>query len=189
MSKKTIFNHHIRLAVSSVMISTILVSCVSIPNPQAVVTEGSQPPAVITVATDKQPFYQALNSLILPPTTPQPAAPGVIDGPYRGMLPEGQEFTTYVKNGYYDEFLVVYHTNFVNQLRVDLVNGLYEGWVTYRLPTSIINQKVLFHQGIPKEAILYNEAKLPTFHFWFIDGQPSSGIRYDNNGNAVESMF
>ena len=93
------------------------------------------------------------------------------------------------KNGYFDEFLVVYYPNFVTQLRTDLVNGLYDGWVTYRLSDSRIKQKVLFRQGGVQEAIVYNQAGNPEYHFWFTNEKPTSGMRYDNNGNAVESMF
>ena len=151
--------------------------------------EGSKPPAIVNVATDQQPFYDALNSLILPPKSPQAAPQGIADGPYNGVMPEGEQFTTFVKNGYFDEFLVVYYPNFVTQLRTDLVNGLYDGWVTYRLSDSRIKQKVLFRQGGVQEAIVYSQAGNPEYHFWFTNEQPTSGMRYDNNGNAVESMF
>lgn len=151
--------------------------------------EGSKPPAIVNVATDQQPFYDALNSLILPPKSPQAAPQGIADGPYNGVMPEGEQFTTFVKNGYFDEFLVVYYPNFVTQLRTDLVNGLYDGWVTYRLSDSRIKQKVLFRQGVVQEAIVYSQAGNPEYHFWFTNEQPTSGMRYDNNGNAVESMF
>lgn len=151
--------------------------------------EGSKPPEIVNVATDQQPFYDALNSLILPPKSPQAAPQGIADGPYNGVMPEGEQFTTFVKNGYFDEFLVVYYPNFVTQLRTDLVNGLYNGWVTYRLSDSRIKQKVLFRQGGVQEAIVYSQAGNPEYHFWFTNEQPTSGMRYDNNGNAVESMF
>jgi antitoxin component YwqK of YwqJK toxin-antitoxin module len=141
------------------------------------------------VATDQQPFYDALNSLILPPKSPQAAPQGIADGPYNGVMPEGEQFTTFVKNGYFDEFLVVYYPNFVTQLRTDLVNGLYDGWVTYRLSDSRIKQKVLFRQGVVQEAIVYSQAGNPEYHFWFTNEQPTSGMRYDSNGNVVESMF
>ena len=137
----------------------------------------------------KQPFYDALNSLILPPKSPQAAPQGIADGPYNGVMPEGEQFTTFVKNGYFDEFLVVYYPNFVTQLRTDLVNGLYNGWVTYRLSDSRIKQKVLFRQGGVQEAIVYSQVGNPEYHFWFTNEQPTSGMRYDSNGNAVESMF
>ena len=163
-----------------------LAGCSSI---NELMAEGSKPPAIVNVATDQQPFYDALNSLILPPKSPQAAPQGIADGPYNGVMPEGEQFTTFVKNGYFDEFLVVYYPNFVTQLRTDLVNGLYDGWVTYRLSDSRIKQKVLFRQGGVQEAIVYNQAGNPEYHFWFTNEQPTSGMRYDNNGNAVESMF
>lgn len=163
-----------------------LAGCSSI---NEMMAEGSKPPAIVNVATDQQPFYDALNSLILPPKSPQAAPQGIADGPYNGVMPEGEQFTTFVKNGYFDEFLVVYYPNFVTQLRTDLVNGLYDGWVTYRLSDSRIKQKVLFRQGVVQEAIVYNQAGNPEYHFWFTNEQPTSGMRYDSNGNAVESMF
>lgn len=163
-----------------------LAGCSSI---NELMAEGSKPPAIVNVATDQQPFYDALNSLILPPKSPQAAPQGIADGPYNGVMPEGEQFTTFVKNGYFDEFLVVYYPNFVTQLRTDLVNGLYDGWVTYRLSDSRIKQKVLFRQGVVQEAIVYSQAGNPEYHFWFTNEQPTSGMRYDNNGNAVESMF
>lgn len=150
---------------------------------------ASQPPLVVNVAQDKTPFYQALNRLVLPAKTPQPAPQGVADGIYKGVTDNGETFTTFIKNGYFDELLVIYYPNFVTQLRADLVNGLYDGWVTYRLPTGVTQQKVLFDQGVVQEAIIYNQFDKPEFHFWFKDEQPTSGMRYDNNGVAVESMF
>lgn len=164
----------------------VLAGCSSI---NELMAEGSKPPAIVNVATDQQPFYDALNSLILPPKSPQAAPQGIADGPYNGVMPEGEQFTTFVKNGYFDEFLVVYYPNFVTQLRTDLVNGLYDGWVTYRLSDSRIKQKVLFRQGVVQEAIVYSQVGNPEYHFWFTNEQPTSGMRYDNNGNAVESMF
>lgn len=155
----------------------------------ALMAAGNNPPAIVNVTTDQQAFYQALNSLTLPPKTPQAAPPGVADGPYTGIMPDGQEYTTFIKQGYFEEFLVVSYPNFVTQLRTDLVNGLYDGWVTYRLPDSRIKQKVLFRQGVVQEAIVYNEADYPEYHFWLTNEQPTSGIRYDNKGNAIESMF
>lgn len=172
------------LTLSAVLFA--LAGCSSI---NELMAEGSKPPAIVNVATDQQPFYDALNSLILPPKSPQAAPQGIADGPYNGVMPEGEQFTTFVKNGYFDEFLVVYYPNFVTQLRTDLVNGLYHGWVTYRLSDSRIKQKVLFRQGGVQEAIVYNQAGNPEYHFWFTNEQPTSGMRYDNNGNAVESMF
>ena len=163
-----------------------LAGCSSI---NELMAEGSKPPAIVNVATDQQPFYDALNSLILPPKSPQAAPQGIADGPYNGVMPEGEQFTTFVKNGYFDEFLVVYYPNFVTQLRTDLVNGLYDGWVTYRLSDSRIKQKALFRQGVVQEAIVYSQAGNPEYHFWFTNEQPTSGMRYDSNGNAVESMF
>ena len=173
-----------RLTLSAILFA--LAGCSSI---NELMAEGSKPPAIVNVATDQQPFYDALNSLILPPKSPQAAPQGIADGPYNGVMPEGEQFTTFVKNGYFDEFLVVYYPNFVTQLRTDLVNGLYHGWVTYRLSDSRIKQKVLFRQGGVQEAIVYNQAGNPEYHFWFTNEQPTSGMRYDNNGNAVESMF
>lgn len=173
-----------RLTLSAILFA--LAGCSSI---NELMAEGSKPPAIVNVATDQQPFYDALNSLILPPKSPQAAPQGIADGPYNGVMPEGEQFTTFVKNGYFDEFLVVYYPNFVTQLRTDLVNGLYNGWVTYRLSDSRIKQKVLFRQGVVQEAIVYSQAGNPEYHFWFTNEQPTSGMRYDNNGNAVESMF
>ena len=173
-----------RLTLSAILFA--LAGCSSI---NELMAEGSKPPAIVNVATDQQPFYDALNSLILPPKSPQAAPQGIADGPYNGVMPEGEQFTTFVKNGYFDEFLVVYYPNFVTQLRTDLVNGLYDGWVTYRLSDSRIKQKVLFRQGGVQEAIVYNQAGNPEYHFWFTNEQPTSGMRYDSNGNAVESMF
>lgn len=173
-----------RLTLSAILFA--LAGCSSI---NELMAEGSKPPAIVNVATDQQPFYDALNSLILPPKSPQAAPQGIADGPYNGVMPEGEQFTTFVKNGYFDEFLVVYYPNFVTQLRTDLVNGLYHGWVTYRLSDSRIKQKVLFRQGVVQEAIVYSQAGNPEYHFWFTNEQPTSGMRYDNNGNAVESMF
>ena len=173
-----------RLTLSAILFA--LAGCSSI---NELMAEGSKPPAIVNVATDQQPFYDVLNSLILPPKSPQAAPQGIADGPYKGVMPEGEQFTTFVKNGYFDEFLVVYYPNFVTQLRTDLVNGLYHGWVTYRLSDSRIKQKVLFRQGVVQEAIVYSQAGNPEYHFWFTNEQPTSGMRYDNNGNAVESMF
>ena len=173
-----------RLTLSAILFA--LAGCSSI---NELMAEGSKPPAIVNVATDQQPFYDALNSLILPPKSPQAAPQGIADGPYNGVMPEGEQFTTFVKNGYFDEFLVVYYPNFVTQLRTDLVNGLYDGWVTYRLSDSRIKQKVLFRQGAVQEAIVYSQAGNPEYHFWFTNEQPTSGMRYDSNGNAVESMF
>lgn len=173
-----------RLTLSAILFA--LAGCSSI---NELMAEGSKPPAIVNVATDQQPFYDALNSLILPPKSPQAAPQGIADGPYNGVMPEGEQFTTFVKNGYFDEFLVVYYPNFVTQLRTDLVDGLYHGWVTYRLSDSRIKQKVLFRQGGVQEAIVYSQAGNPEYHFWFTNEQPTSGMRYDNNGNAVESMF
>ena len=173
-----------RLTLSAILFA--LAGCSSI---NELMAEGSKPPAIVNVATDQQPFYDALNSLILPPKSPQAAPQGIADGPYNGVMPEGEQFTTFVKNGYFDEFLVVYYPNFVTQLRTDLVNGLYDGWVTYRLSDSRIKQKVLFRQGVVQEAIVYSQAGNPEYHFWFTNEQPTSGMRYDSNGNAVESMF
>lgn len=173
-----------RLTLSAILFA--LAGCSSI---NELMAEGSKPPAIVNVATDQQPFYDALNSLILPPKSPQAAPQGIADGPYNGVMPEGEQFTTFVKNGYFDEFLVVYYPNFVTQLRTDLVNGLYHGWVTYRLSDSRIKQKVLFRQGVVQEAIVYSQAGNPEYHFWFTNEQPTSGMRYDSNGNAVESMF
>jgi hypothetical protein len=173
-----------RLTLSAILF--VLAGCSSI---NELMAEGSKPPAIVNVATDQQPFYDALNSLILPPKSPQAAPQGIADGPYNGVMPEGEQFTTFVKNGYFDEFLVVYYPNFVTQLRTDLVNGLYDGWVTYRLSDSRIKQKVLFRQGVVQEAIVYSQAGNPEYHFWFTNEQPTSGMRYDSNGNAVESMF
>lgn len=177
---------HVLRVSSALILSIMLIGCASI---QEITAEGSQPPAIVNVTNDKQPFYQALNSLILPPKSPQAAPTGVADGPYTGIMPDGQEYTTFVKNGYFDGFLVVYYPNFITQLRTDLVNGLYDGWVTYHLPDSRIKQKVLFHQGDVQEAIVYSEAGNPEYHFWLTNEQPTSGIRYDNRGNAIESMF
>ena len=173
-----------RLTLSAILFA--LAGCSSI---NELMAEGSKPPAIVNVATDQQPFYDALNSLILPPKSPQAAPQGIADGPYNGVMPEGEQFTTFVKNGYFDEFLVVYYPNFVTQLRTDLVNGLYHGWVTYRLSDSRIKQKVLFRQGVVQEAIVYSQTENPEYHFWFTNEQPTSGMRYDNNGNAAESMF
>ena len=170
-------------------LSAILFALAGCSSINELMAEGSKPPAIVNVATDQQPFYDALNSLILPPKSPQAAPQGIADGPYNGVMPEGEQFTTFVKNGYFDEFLVVYYPNFVTQLRTDLVNGLYHGWVTYRLSDSRIKQKVLFRQGVVQEAIVYSQAGNPEYHFWFTNEQPTSGMRYDNNGNAVESMF
>ncbi len=180
--------HLLRVGTALTLLAILfgLAGCSSI---NELMAEGSKPPAIVNVATDQQPFYDALNSLILPPKSPQAAPQGIADGPYNGVMPEGEQFTTFVKNGYFDEFLVVYYPNFVTQLRTDLVNGLYDGWVTYRLSDSRIKQKVLFRQGAVQEAIVYSQAGNPEYHFWFTNEQPTSGMRYDNNGNAVESMF
>lgn len=180
--------HLLRVGTALTLLAILfgLAGCSSI---NELMAEGSKPPAIVNVATDQQPFYDALNSLILPPKSPQAAPQGIADGPYNGVMPEGEQFTTFVKNGYFDEFLVVYYPNFVTQLRTDLVNGLYNGWVTYRLSDSRIKQKVLFRQGAVQEAIVYSQAGNPEYHFWFTNEQPTSGMRYDNNGNAVESMF
>lgn len=180
--------HLLRVGTALTLLAILfgLAGCSSI---NELMAEGSKPPAIVNVATDQQPFYDALNSLILPPKSPQAAPQGIADGPYNGVMPEGEQFTTFVKNGYFDEFLVVYYPNFVTQLRTDLVNGLYDGWVTYRLSDSCIKQKVLFRQGAVQEAIVYSQAGNPEYHFWFTNEQPTSGMRYDNNGNAVESMF
>ena len=180
--------HLLRVGTALTLLAILfgLAGCSSI---NELMAEGSKPPAIVNVATDQQPFYDALNSLILPPKSPQAAPQGIADGPYNGVMPEGEQFTTFVKNGYFDEFLVVYYPNFVTQLRTDLVNGLYHGWVTYRLSDSRIKQKVLFRQGAVQEAIVYSQAGNPEYHFWFTNEQPTSGMRYDNNGNAVESMF
>ena len=180
--------HLLRVGTALTLLAILfaLAGCSSI---NELMAEGSKPPAIVNVATDQQPFYDALNSLILPPKSPQAAPQGIADGPYNGVMPEGEQFTTFVKNGYFDEFLVVYYPNFVTQLRTDLVNGLYDGWVTYRLSDSRIKQKVLFRQGVVQEAIVYSQAGNPEYHFWFTNEQPTSGMRYDNNGNAVESMF
>lgn len=174
---------------TGLILSAILFALAGCSSINELMAEGSKPPAIVSVATDQQPFYDALNSLILPPKSPQAAPQGIADGPYNGVMPEGEQFTTFVKNGYFDEFLVVYYPNFVTQLRTDLVNGLYDGWVTYRLSDSRIKQKVLFRQGVVQEAIVYSQAGNPEYHFWFTNEQPTSGMRYDNNGNAVESMF
>ncbi|EEV23272.1 hypothetical protein ENHAE0001_2525 [Enhydrobacter aerosaccus SK60] len=180
--------HLLRVGTALTLLAILfgLAGCSSI---NELMAEGSKPPAIVNVATDQQPFYDALNSLILPPKSPQAAPQGIADGPYNGVMPEGEQFTTFVKNGYFDEFLVVYYPNFVTQLRTDLVNGLYDGWVTYRLSDSRIKQKVLFRQGVVQEAIVYSQAGNPEYHFWFTNEQPTSGMRYDSNGNAVESMF
>lgn len=180
---------HLLRVGTALTLSTILFALAGCSSINELMAEGSKPPAIVNVATDQQPFYDALNSLILPPKSPQAAPKGIADGPYNGVMPEGEQFTTFVKNGYFDEFLVVYYPNFVTQLRTDLVNGLYHGWVTYRLSDSRIKQKVLFRQGVVQEAIVYNQAGNPEYHFWFTNEQPTSGMRYDNNGNAVESMF
>ena len=174
---------------TALTLSAILFALAGCSSINELMAEGSKPPAIVNVATDQQPFYDALNSLILPPKSPQAAPQGIADGPYNGVMPEGEQFTTFVKKGYFDEFLVVYYPNFVTQLRTDLVNGLYDGWVTYRLSDSRIKQKVLFRQGAVQEAIVYSQAGNPEYHFWFTNEQPTSGMRYDNNGNAVESMF
>lgn len=156
---------------------------------QPLLGQGSLPPVVLSPTNDAQVFYQALDSMILPPKTPQVAPEGVPDGPYSGIMEDGQEYKTFIKNGYFDENLVIYYPNFVTHLRTDLVNGLYDGWVTIRLPTGIVKQKALFKEGIVQEAILYNEVGKPAFHFWFTNEQPTSGIRYDDSGRAVESMM
>ena len=180
---------HLLRVGTALTLSAILFALAGCSSINEMMAEGSKPPAIVNVATDQQPFYDALNSLILPPKSPQAAPQGIADGPYNGVMPEGEQFTTFVKNGYFDEFLVVYYPNFVTQLRTDLVNGLYDGWVTYRLSDSRIKQKVLFRQGVVQEAIVYNQAGNPEYHFWFTNEQPTSGMRYDSNGNAVESMF
>lgn len=180
--------HLLRIG-TALTLSAILFALAGCSSINELMAEGSKPPAIVNVATDQQPFYDALNSLILPPKSPQAAPQGIADGPYNGVMPEGEQFTTFVKNGYFDEFLVVYYPNFVTQLRTDLVNGLYDGWVTYRLSDSRIKQKVLFRQGVVQEAIVYSQAGNPEYHFWFTNEQPTSGMRYDSNGNAVESMF
>ena len=180
---------HLLRVGTGLTLSAILFALAGCSSINELMAEDSKPPAIVNVATDQQPFYDALNSLILPPKSPQAAPQGIADGPYNGVMPEGEQFTTFVKNGYFDEFLVVYYPNFVTQLRTDLVNGLYDGWVTYRLSDSRIKQKVLFRQGGVQEAIVYNQAGNPEYHFWFTNEQPTSGMRYDNNGNAVESMF
>ena len=180
---------HLLRVGTALTLSAILFALAGCSSINELMAEGSKPPAIVNVATDQQPFYDALNSLILPPKSPQAAPQGIADGPYNGVMPEGEQFTTFVKKGYFDEFLVVYYPNFVTQLRTDLVNGLYDGWVTYRLSDSRIKQKVLFRQGVVQEAIVYSQAGNPEYHFWFTNEQPTSGMRYDNNGNAVESMF
>ena len=180
---------HLLRVSTGLTLSAILFALAGCSSINELMAEGSKPPAIVNVATDQQPFYDALNSLILPPKSPQAAPQGIADGPYNGVMPEGEQFTTFVKNGYFDEFLVVYYPNFVTQLRTDLVNGLYDGWVTYRLSDSRIKQKVLFRQGVVQEAIVYSQTENPEYHFWFTNEQPTSGMRYDNNGNAVESMF
>ena len=185
----TLKTAHLLRVGTALTLSAILFALAGCSSINELMAEGSKPPAIVNVATDQQPFYDALNSLILPPKSPQAAPQGIADGPYNGVMPEGEQFTTFVKNGYFDEFLVVYYPNFVTQLRTDLVNGLYHGWVTYRLSDSRIKQKVLFRQGVVQEAIVYNQAGNPEYHFWFTNEQPTSGMRYDNNGNAVESMF
>lgn len=185
----TLITAHLLRVGTALTLSAILFALAGCSSINEMMAEGSKPPAIVNVATDQQPFYDALNSLILPPKSPQAAPQGIADGPYNGVMPEGEQFTTFVKNGYFDEFLVVYYPNFVTQLRTDLVNGLYHGWVTYRLSDSRIKQKVLFRQGGVQEAIVYNQAGNPEYHFWFTNEQPTSGMRYDNNGNAVESMF
>ncbi|BFM98756.1 hypothetical protein MOXK02_03150 [Moraxella sp. K02] len=185
----TLTTTHLLRVGTALTLSAILFALAGCSSINELMAEGSKPPAIVNVATDQQPFYDALNSLILPPKSPQAAPQGIADGPYNGVMPEGEQFTTFVKNGYFDEFLVVYYPNFVTQLRTDLVNGLYHGWVTYRLSDSRIKQKVLFRQGGVQEAIVYNQAGNPEYHFWFTNEQPTSGMRYDNNGNAVESMF
>jgi len=185
----TVTTAHLLRVGTALTLSAILFALAGCSSINELMAEGSKPPAIVNVATDQQPFYDALNSLILPPKSPQAAPQGIADGPYNGVMPEGEQFTTFVKNGYFDEFLVVYYPNFVTQLRTDLVNGLYDGWVTYRLSDSRIKQKVLFRQGAVQEAIVYSQAGNPEYHFWFTNEQPTSGMRYDNNGNAVESMF
>ena len=185
----TLITAHLLRVGTALTLSAILFALAGCSSINELMAEGSKPPAIVNVATDQQPFYDALNSLILPPKSPQAAPQGIADGPYNGVMPEGEQFTTFVKNGYFDEFLVVYYPNFVTQLRTDLVNGLYDGWVTYRLSDSRIKQNVLFRQGGVQEAIVYNQAGNPEYHFWFTNEQPTSGMRYDNNGNAVESMF
>ena len=185
----TLITAHLLRVGTALTLSAILFALAGCSSINEMMAEGSKPPAIVNVATDQQPFYDALNSLMLPPKSPQAAPQGIADGPYNGVMPEGEQFTTFVKNGYFDEFLVVYYPNFVTQLRTDLVNGLYDGWVTYRLSDSRIKQKVLFRQGGVQEAIVYNQAGNPEYHFWFTNEQPTSGMRYDNNGNAVESMF
>nr|WP_312522347.1 hypothetical protein [Moraxella sp. CTOTU47724] len=185
----TLTTTHLLHVGTGLTLSAILFALAGCSSINELMAEGSKPPAIVNVATDQQPFYDALNSLILPPKSPQAAPQGIADGPYNGVMPEGEQFTTFVKNGYFDEFLVVYYPNFVTQLRTDLVNGLYHGWVTYRLSDSRIKQKVLFRQGVVQEAIVYSQAGNPEYHFWFTNEQPTSGMRYDNNGNAVESMF
>lgn len=185
----TVTTTHLWRVGTGLTLSAILFALAGCNSINELMAEGSKPPAIVNVATDQQPFYDALNSLILPPKSPQAAPQGIADGPYNGVMPEGEQFTTFVKNGYFDEFLVVYYPNFVTQLRTDLVNGLYHGWVTYRLSDSRIKQKVLFRQGVVQEAIVYSQAGNPEYHFWFTNEQPTSGMRYDNNGNAVESMF
>nr|WP_312535984.1 hypothetical protein [Moraxella sp. CTOTU47618] len=185
----TLITAHLLRVGTALTLSAILFALAGCSSINEMMAEGSKPPAIVNVATDQQPFYDALNSLILPPKSPQAAPQGIADGPYNGVMPEGEQFTTFVKNGYFDEFLVVYYPNFVTQLRTDLVNGLYDGWVTYRLSDSRIKQKVLFRQGGVQEAIVYNQAGNPEYHFWFTNEQPTSGMRYDSNGNAVESMF
>ena len=185
----TLTTAHLLRVGTGLTLSAILFALAGCSSINELMAEGSKPPAIVNVATDQQPFYDALNSLILPPKSPQAAPQGIADGPYNGVMPEGEQFTTFVKNGYFDEFLVVYYPNFVTQLRTDLVNGLYDGWVTYRLSDSRIKQKVLFRQGVVQEAIVYNQAGNPEYHFWFTNEQPTSGMRYDSNGNAVESMF
>ena len=185
----TVTTAHLLRVGTALTLSAILFALAGCSSINELMAEGSKPPAIVNVATDQQPFYDALNSLILPPKSPQAAPQGIADGPYNGVMPEGEQFTTFVKNGYFDEFLVVYYPNFVTQLRTDLVNGLYNGWVTYRLSDSRIKQKVLFRQGVVQEAIVYNQAGNPEYHFWFTNEQPTSGMRYDSNGNAVESMF
>ena len=185
----TLKTAHLLRVGTALTLSAILFALTGCSSINEMMAEGSKPPAIVNVATDQQPFYDALNSLILPPKSPQAAPQGIADGPYNGVMPEGEQFTTFVKNGYFDEFLVVYYPNFVTQLRTDLVNGLYDGWVTYRLSDSRIKQKVLFRQGVVQEAIVYSQAGNPEYHFWFTNEQPTSGMRYDSNGNAVESMF
>ena len=185
----TVTTAHLLRVGTGLTLSAILFALAGCSSINELMAEGSKPPAIVNVATDQQPFYDALNSLILPPKSPQAAPQGIADGPYNGVMPEGEQFTTFVKNGYFDEFLVVYYPNFVTQLRTDLVNGLYDGWVTYRLSDSRIKQKVLFRQGVVQEAIVYSQAGNPEYHFWFTNEQPTSGMRYDSNGNAVESMF